>query len=234
MDIADSLTFHGFSLANHRDCPLFFLKLRFMHPRNPILAGTAVEHPNGNTQTESLTMTTIANIITTTFDHHVAEETATYVALQLVQINEHLSDRDQNQTYFTLIFRQHPNVTDAIDPLLILNQLREIVWTDWLHFDASGIRHNPGINITTQRPAKLTKPHERALIPSPTNSPWTPFLDLYVPACNSNTEKALGVLTGLPFSIPPLKDNRRLHTHLTEYLFHPNICSTYLNRFSHQ
>jgi hypothetical protein len=228
MDFANSMTFHGFSLANHHDCPLFFLKLHFLHPKNPILAGTATEHPNGNTQTEPLMMTTIANIITTTFDHHVAEEMATYVALQLVQIDEHLSAHDQNQTYFTLIFRQHPDVTDAIDPLLVLNQLREIVWTDWLHFDASGIHHNREINMTTQRPAKLNKPHERALIPAPTNTPWTPYLDLYIPACNSNTEKALGVLTGLHF-------RSLLSKIIVAYtLISLNICSIYLTRFFHQ
>jgi hypothetical protein len=221
MNVADSLRFHGFSLANHRDCPLFFLKLRFLHPRNPIIAGTASETPNGIIQhAPPLTMETIANIINATFDHHVAEETATYVSLQLVQIDEHLPDRDQNQTYFTLLFRQNPDITDAIDPLLVLDQLRLIAWCDWLHFDANGIRHNREINMTTRRPASITKPHERVLIPSPTNSPWTPYLDLYMPACNCNTERALGILSGLPLTMPPLSHNRRLLTHLTECLFH--------------
>jgi hypothetical protein len=213
-------------METHRDCPLFFLKLRFKHPRNPMEAGTAAEHPDGIIHAEPLTMPTIATIVEDTFKHHTEHKTTEYVALQLVQINQLRTDTDQNQTYFTLIFRHDPTITDAIDTLLVLNQLREIVWTDWLHFSAAEIAQNRVNNVTTKRPAIIKKPAARALIPNPTNTPWTPYMDLYLPACNAPSDRALGILSGLPMTIPPLSTNRRLHAHLIECLFdilHPHL-----------
>jgi hypothetical protein len=42
-NIRESLSLHGFDMATHADSPLFFLKLRFQHPHNPIDAGIATE-----------------------------------------------------------------------------------------------------------------------------------------------------------------------------------------------
>jgi hypothetical protein len=44
-------------------------------------------------------------------------------------------------------------------------------------------------------------------------------MDFYVPACNAPSDRAYGILAGLPLTIPPLSTNRRLHVHLTERLF---------------
>jgi hypothetical protein len=234
MNVIDSLSFHGFNLENHQGCPLYFLKLRFKRPRNPLEAGTAIESEDGTIRAEPLTMPTIATIIEDTFAHHTQQENTTYVALQLVQINQLRTDTDQNQTYFSLIFRQHPDIVDAIDPFLILNQLREIVWTDWLHFTAVEINQNRANNVTTKRPASITKPTDRTLILNPTNTPWTPFMDFYIPACNAASDRAYGILAGLPVTVPPLSTNRRLHVHLTECLFdilQPHL-PTVLNDFT--
>jgi hypothetical protein len=219
-DVLDSLSLHGFSLSNHQDGPLYFLKLRYQRPKNPLMAGIAIESDDGKVKTMSLTMPIIASIISRTFEHHVQNDTAEYVSVQLVQINElrPLSPKDTNQTYFMLVFRQNPNVDDAIDPSLVLDQLREIVWSDWLHFSAAEISQNRTDRTLTSRPLKYKDPEDRAILPRPFPSPWTPYLDLYVPACNSLSEKTLGILTGLPVTTPPFHTNQRLLLHILDIL----------------
>jgi hypothetical protein len=97
-DVLDSLSLHGFSLSNHQDGPLYFLKLRFQQPKNPLTAGTAIETEDGKIKEASLTMPIIASIISRTFEHHVQNDTAEYVSVQLVQINElrPISPQDTN------------------------------------------------------------------------------------------------------------------------------------------
>jgi hypothetical protein len=129
-EIKTITTFHGFNYDKHEGCPLFFLTLRAQLPDQPLAAGISTENEDGTITTEHLSPHLIANIINMTFQHHTQGRTTEYVALQLVQINQRYTKQLFNnryglrsQTYFTLIFRQDPSITDAIDTMLILEQL---------------------------------------------------------------------------------------------------------------
>jgi hypothetical protein len=144
-------TFHNFQFDTHEGSPLYFLTLRALHPMNPLQVGIAHETDDGYIETDHLTAQGIANILSTTFQHHLDNcfNEDKYIALQLVQINQRpykeLSAKEWHgpkkniigQTYFTLIFLQNPSITNAIDTTLVLDQLHTIVWTDWLHNDAT-------------------------------------------------------------------------------------------------
>jgi hypothetical protein len=144
------------------------------------------------------------------------------VALQLVQINQRYTEQLHNnryglrsQTYFTLIFRQDPSITDAIDQTLILKQLRTIVFTNWIHLTASEIQQHQQSNIHT---TSIQPRHpEQLKRPKPSPSPWTPYLDLYLPACNYHHDDALAIVTGLPTNVDYF-DNRRFLIHLNEQI----------------
>jgi hypothetical protein len=143
--------------------------------------------------------------------------------MQLVQLNElrpDYSTANQDQTYFMLVFRPDPTSPDTPAPLHIIEQLRDIVLSDWLHFSAADIQSHRSNNTTTTRPCEYRKPERRLILTRPISSPWIPYLDLYLPACNAIADRSLGILTGLPITIPPLNTNQRLHFHLLDHLFH--------------
>jgi hypothetical protein len=221
-DSSTTTTFHGFHYDQHEGTPLYFLTLRTQHPKNPLEFGIAKETDQGTILTTHLSPQHIADIITTTFHHHVQNGTATYVALQLVQINQRYTEKFRNrntldsQTYYTLIFRQDPAITDAIDMSLVLEQLRTIAWTNWLHLTAAEIADRTQNNCVTssikpRHPDRLQKPK-----PSP--SPWTPFMDLYLPACNNLANTAYGILTGFPMPVQYF-NNRRFLVYLNKRLY---------------
>jgi hypothetical protein len=219
-DIRESLSFHGFTLDTHVG-PLFFLKLRVKHPSNPLLAGTASENSDGQVTNPPLTMPIIASILDQIFTHHVSNGSTQALPIQLVQLNElrpDLSTAQQDQTYFMLVFRLDPDVPDTPNPMSILEQLRTIVLSDWLHFSATDIRNHRTNNTTTTRPLEYKTPEWRLLLTRPIPSPWIPYLDLYLPACNAIADRSLGILTGLPVTIPPLNTNQRLLFHLMDQL----------------
>jgi hypothetical protein len=173
----------------------------------------------------------IADIINTTFQHHVHQSLEhEYVALQLVQINQRYSEQLHNhryglrsQTYFTLIFRQDPQITDAIDPTLILEQLRTIVFASWIHVTADELQKRQQRNVHTTPIQPSSK--DRMALPKPSPSPWTPFLDFYLPACNAPHDDAYAIVTGLPITVDYFNNRRfllhindRFHDMLTPYL----------------
>jgi hypothetical protein len=128
-DTSTTTTFHRFNYDQHEGTPLYFLTLCTQHPKNPLEFGMTKETDQGTILTTHLSLQYIANIITTTFHHHVQNGTAAYVALQLVQINQHYTEKfcNQNtldsQTYCTLIFQQDPAITNAINMSLMFKQL---------------------------------------------------------------------------------------------------------------
>jgi hypothetical protein len=231
-------TFHNFQFDTHEGSPLYFLTLRALHPMHPLQVGIAHETDDGYIETDHLTAQGIANILSTTFQHHLDNRfnEDEYIALQLVQINQRpykeLSAKERHgpkknikgQTYFTLIFRQNPSITDAIDTTLVLDQLRTIVWTDWLHNDATELRRRLKLN-------KLTSPlqaDEIVPVTPPSPSPWIPFLDLYLPACNHQTDRSGGLLSGFPTTIDYM-NNRRFFVYLADQIhtiLHPYLPPT--------
>jgi hypothetical protein len=136
-----------------------------------------------------------------------------------------------SQTYYTLIFRQDPTITDAIDMSLVLEQLRTIAWTNWLHLTADEIVDRKKTNqltstVTPRHPDRIRKP-------KPSSSPWSPFMDLYLPACNNISDNAYGILTGFPMPVQYF-NNRRFLVYLNEILYNllkpflPTIMQDYL------
>jgi hypothetical protein len=219
-EIETITTFHNFNYDTHEGSPLYFLTLRALHPVNLLRAGIAKEHPDGSLHTEPLTAQTIADILQTTFTYHMEHKynDDEYFTLQLVQINQRpISDTDKKdmrgQTYFTLYFRQDPTITDVIDSTLILDQLRTLVWTDWLHNDVTELHRRHRLRCLTS-PLKF---HDHVPVTPPSNSPWIPFLNLYLPACNHYSDRAAGLLTGIPISTQFL-DNRRFLIYLNNQI----------------
>jgi hypothetical protein len=223
-EIETITTFHGFNYDKHEGCPLFFLTLRAQLPDQSLAAGISTENEDGTITTEHLSPHLIANIINMTFQHHTQGRTTEYVALQLVQINQRYTKQLFNnryglrsQTYFTLIFRQDPSITDAIDTTLVLEQLRTIVFTNWIHITAVDLANRKHTNTHTS-PIK-PRTIEQLKKPKPSPSPWTPYLDLYLPACNHHSDVAFAIVTGLPTSVD-FFDNRCFLLHLNECIYH--------------
>jgi hypothetical protein len=223
-EIETITTFHGFNYDKHAGCPLFFLTLRAQLPDHPLAAGISTENDDGTITTEHLSPHLIANIINTTFEHHTQHLTTEYVALQLIQINQRYTKQLYNncfglrsQTYFTLIFRQDPSITDAIDTTLVLEQLCSIVFTNWIHTSAVDLANRKHNNTHTSpiQPRSI----DQLKKPKLSSSPWTPYLDLYLPACNHHSDVAFAILTGLPTSVDYFA-NRRFLLHLNERLYH--------------
>jgi hypothetical protein len=212
-EIETITTFHNFNYDTHEGYPLYFLTLRALHPINLLQAGIAHENNDGTIDTEQLTAQNIAEILQTTFNHHMENRLHDdeYFSLQLVQINQcPISDTDKKdmrgQTYFTLFFRQDPSITDAIDTTLILDQLRTLVWTDWLHNDFNELSRRQRLNC-------LTVPlnhNDVVTVTPPSRSPWVPFLNLYLPAVNHSSDRAAGLLTGLPITVDYINNRRFL------------------------
>lgn len=219
-EIETITTFHNFNFDTHEDAPLYYLTLRALHPFDLLRAGIAHENTDGTIHAEPLTAQTISDILQTTFEHHMEHKLNDddYFALQLVQINQRpISDTDKKdmrgQTYFTLYFRQDPTITDAIDSTLILDQLRTLVWADWLHNDITELNRRHQLNCLTT-PLKYT---DKVPINPPSNSPWVPYLNLYIPACNHYSDRAAGILTGIPISTQYF-DNRRFLVYLNNQI----------------
>lgn len=216
-------TFHGFSYETHRDAALYFMTLRVQFPKYPVAAGIATENARGQLKTTPFTPQTIADIINTTFQHHATLQTAPYIALRLVQITETRRQTwtkpQKDQSYFTLIFLQNPDIVDAIDPSLVLEHLREIVFSDWFHFAAHEIKFHRENNMLTSQALNNSKPEDRKQFSAPSNSPWLPYLDMYLPPCNCFDDKVYGIINGFPITMDPFEKNRRFPIYLARRFY---------------
>ena len=117
-------------------------------------------------------------------------------------------------SYFHVTLRPNPNTTDAFDPELFYQQALCFVLQQWhKHRNDQFFQPFPA-NPSDRYDCALYNPE--TLKPVSTN-PWTPHIQLLLPATNAFNEKARGILMG---PTPALfQSNRRTLDHITEQLY---------------
>ena len=161
---------------------------------------------------------TITEILTATLHHHQFREPHLLFVLHSVTHHE-TKRRTKPQTgwasYYHVTLRPNPNASDAFDAELFYEQATCLVLQQWhKHRNDQFFQPFPSTPDTTYACALF---NPEVIQPVSTN-PWTQHIHLLLPATNSFTEKARGILLG---PTPTLfNTSRRSLDHLTTQLYH--------------
>ena len=183
------------------------------NPSTHIKIWAHVTHEANSESKAPITAPTLHDIFTTTIAHHAEREpTITFETARIEYCTTTRSPRNKNNfvSKFQVTIQPAPT-NDAFDSHLYHDQVFRFAAQNWQH------RSNNDFTPVASPDAFPKSIPDRAMIVNPPSvNPWAPHTQLYLPACNSFTEKAYGILLGLS---PRLGTSRRFMMYLAAELF---------------